>query len=123
MCYFASMNTLSFGKGNAKLAKDIVTFSLPAGWTCPGASACLARADRATGKLTDGATQAFRCFAASAEAMYKNVRDVRWQNFAALKGVADGDSLLFNLSLLIYEIIRNWLGFADAIPVDEYAVV
>jgi Gene product 88 len=92
MCHFSRMNTLSFGKGNAKLAKDIVTFSLPAGWTCPGASACLAKADRVTGKLTDGYYQTFRCFAASAEAMYQNVRDSRWQNFDALKGLGRTDT-------------------------------
>lgn len=30
------MTKLTFGKGNAKLDKAIITFSLPAGYTCPG---------------------------------------------------------------------------------------
>lgn len=77
---------LVFGEGNAKLGKRIHTFSLPAGWSCPGALSCLAKADKTTGKLTDGAQQQFRCFAASAEAMYTAVRESRWSNFEALKG-------------------------------------
>lgn len=83
------MNKLTFGKNNAKLGKgkvDIYTFSLPAGWSCPGALSCLAKADRQTGKLTDGAVQQFRCFAASAEARHTSVRVSRWRNFEALKG-------------------------------------
>ncbi|PYX53893.1 MAG: hypothetical protein DMG76_23620 [Acidobacteria bacterium] len=78
---------LKFGRGNAKLAKEIYTFSLPAGWTCPGAHACLARADRFSGKLTDGAEQSFRCFAASEEAAYPTVRLARWHNFDLLTGL------------------------------------
>lgn len=77
---------LAFGKGNAKLGKEISTFSLPAGWTCPGASQCLARANRETGKIRDGADQSFRCFAATAESAYRNVRESRWSNFEKLKG-------------------------------------
>jgi hypothetical protein len=77
---------LKFGKGNAKLGKEITTFSLPAGWTCPGASQCLAKANRDTGRIDDGKLQAFRCFAASAEAAYTNVRESRWHNFDLLKG-------------------------------------
>jgi phospholipid/cholesterol/gamma-HCH transport system ATP-binding protein len=34
---------LSFGHGNAKLDKEIYTFSLPSGWTCPFAEQCLAK--------------------------------------------------------------------------------
>jgi hypothetical protein len=75
---------LSFGEGNAKLADWIGTFSLPAGWTCPGAKACLARVSRETGTVTDGADVEFRCFSASQE-VRPNVRDSRWGNFDALK--------------------------------------
>jgi hypothetical protein len=79
------MTTLSFGKGNAKLGDEIVTFSLPAGYTCPGARDCLARVAR-NGGLTDGKQALFRCFAASAEAMYPSVRKSRWNNFDLLRG-------------------------------------
>jgi hypothetical protein len=41
-------NKLSFGTNNAKFANSVkrATFSIPAGWTCPGARDCLARVDR-----------------------------------------------------------------------------
>jgi hypothetical protein len=77
---------LKFGKGNAKLDKQIATFSLPAGFTCPGAALCMARANRETGKIADGPLQQFRCFAATAESAYRNVRESRWHNFDLLKG-------------------------------------
>jgi hypothetical protein len=48
---------------------------------------CLAKADRETGKITDGANQKFRCFAASME-WRGSVRDARWHNFDALKGLS-----------------------------------
>jgi hypothetical protein len=80
------MNTLlKFQQGNAKLGKNIYTFSLPAGHSCPFANDCLSKADKLTGKLTDGPNTQFRCFAASAEAVYPNVRIARWHNFDLLK--------------------------------------
>jgi hypothetical protein len=77
---------LKFNRGNAKLGRDIWTFSLPAGFACPGALECLSKANRETGKITDGASTKFRCFAASDEAQYKNTRLQRWHNFELLKG-------------------------------------
>lgn len=77
---------LRFGRGNAKLGKEVYTFSLPAGYTCPNANICLSRANRANGKITDGKHTQFRCYAASAEALYPNVRDSRWRNFNLIKG-------------------------------------
>ena len=79
-------NLLKFNRGNAKLGRDIWTFSLPAGFSCPGALECLSKANRETGKITDGADTKFRCFAASDEAQYKNTRNQRWHNFELLKG-------------------------------------
>lgn len=76
---------LKFGKGNAKLSKEIHTFSLPAGHSCPFAHSCEAKADRKTGKITDGKHQTFRCFAASQEALYPTVRNSRWHNFDILR--------------------------------------
>jgi hypothetical protein len=77
---------LRFGRGNAKLSGEIYTFSLPAGYACPGAFRCMAKADRQTGKLQDGPSQTFRCFAAGDEARYPNLRKLRWHNFDLLKG-------------------------------------
>jgi hypothetical protein len=77
---------LKFGLGNAKLGKRIHTFTLPSGYTCPGASACLTRADKVTGKITDGKAQTFRCFAASMEARLTPLRAKGWNNLELLKG-------------------------------------
>jgi hypothetical protein len=46
----------------------------------------MARADRETGKLSDGSKQEFRCFAASQEARMSSIRKSRWGNFELLKG-------------------------------------
>lgn len=81
------MEKLKFGKGNAKLGKKVVTFSLPAGYSCPFAKDCLSKADKETGKLTDGKDTQFRCFSASSESIYTNTRIARWHNYDLLKGL------------------------------------
>ena len=58
------MAKLSFSKGNRKLNElatdlglkksQVISFDLPAGHTCPMASECLSKADKITGKITDG---------------------------------------------------------------------
>ncbi len=85
-------NLLKFGEPNAKLKKlakklklKLKTFSLPAGHTCPGAKDCLSKANRETGKITDGPDTVFRCFAASAEAVYPSLRKAVWHNFDLIK--------------------------------------
>jgi len=82
-----SKSLLNFSNGNAKLSTAIATFSLPAGHSCPFAKECLSKASRLTGKIIDGQHCRFRCFAASQEAIYTNVRRSRWDNFEALKRV------------------------------------
>jgi hypothetical protein len=101
------LNKLIFGKGNAKLGKHIATFSLPSGFSCPGALECLSRANRKTGKITDGPQTRFRCFAASQEAAYPNVRFQRWHNFDSIKSLG-GDEMvsLISNSLPKERIIR-----------------
>ena len=81
-----NLKLLKFNRGNAKLGRDIWTFSLPAGYSCPGALECLSKANRETGKIKDGEHTKFRCFAASDEAQYENTRKQRWHNFELLKG-------------------------------------
>lgn len=76
---------LRFGWGNAKLSPAVGIFDLPAGYSCPFAKACHSRADRTTGKITDGKHTEFRCYAASMEARISTVRDKRWFNFEQLK--------------------------------------
>ena len=62
----------------------VFTLTLPAGWSCPGASECLAFADPLTGRIWDSPTLEFRCFAASAEAR-PSVRNLIWHNFNLLR--------------------------------------
>ena len=99
---------LSFGNGNSKLkalreaaaAKRgipaarvrILTLTLPAGWSCPGADECLAFADPVTGKIWDSPELKFRCFEASAE-RYENVRQQNWHNFNLLRRLKDEYSI------------------------------
>ena len=79
------MNRLKFSKATqqAKLKEvekwlgyrpEIYSFSLPSGYTCPFAVDCLSKADRVTGKITDGRDTLFRCFSASDEARSPNAR-------------------------------------------------
>lgn len=75
---------LKFARGNAKLNKRTAIFSLPAGHTCPGALLCMARANEHTGKITDGVHAEIRCYAASSENLFRNIRVSRWRNFRAL---------------------------------------
>lgn len=76
---------LYFAKGNAKIKNDTYTFSLPAGHTCPCAKECFSKADRKTGKISDGKFTKFRCYAVSAESLFLTVRKSRWNNFELLK--------------------------------------
>ena len=88
MCYGVGMtdkNKIAFGLGNAKLAKSISTFSLPAGHSCPFARECLSKTDHLTGRVTDGVHCRFRCFSATTEARATNVRKMRWHNFNLLR--------------------------------------
>ena len=85
----AVMELLRITFENAKL-KGIWHFSLPSGWSCPGAKNCHTKADRETGKITDLQTPdadgvIYRCYAAMDEARRPNVRKVRWDNFDLLK--------------------------------------
>ena len=89
---------LKFGDPNAKLKKltrkaglRLKTFTLPAGHTCPAAKDCFSRADRVTGKVTDGPDTIFRCFMASAEARSPSLRKLVWHNLGLIKdALVDG---------------------------------
>lgn len=82
-------NPLKFTIGNAKL-DGIITFSLPAGHSCPFAKECSSRTVlRENGQpgycIKDGFGCKFRCFAAIDEAIKPIVRKYRWHNFLSLK--------------------------------------
>jgi len=91
---------LQFSRENAKLQNiqdwaameeywgrqvKIRGFSLPAGYTCPAAKLCLSKADRVTGKITDGKHNEFRCFMASIEAYSPQLREMIWKNLNILR--------------------------------------
>jgi len=93
---------LAFNTRNAKLVgTGTATFSLPAGYTCPGACDCLAWFDRESNKLLDGPKAEFRCFAASLEALRPNVRKSVDRNLAILKDARSvkGMAEVINMSL------------------------
>lgn len=98
---------LKFGAGNAKLNRKIATFSLPAGHSCPFARDCLSKAGRGSGKIRDGKHTQFRCFAASQEATYPNVRENRWHNLDIIKGRSVNQiSDAIRRSLPVSDIVR-----------------
>ena len=90
-------NLLKFKNANGKLKKMakklgliLKTFTLPAGYTCPGAKDCLAYADRKTGKITDGEETEWRCFMASLEATFPSLRAMVWENLEMIRKALKG---------------------------------
>jgi hypothetical protein len=81
--------------GRRAIAK-VVAFSLPSGWSCPGALICKSVADLATGRITDGKDATIRCYAASDESLRPNVRAARWHNFNILRKL-DSESIFSEL--------------------------
>ena len=74
----------AFTKGNRYLFDpSAYAWNIPSGWTCPAAEQCLAKADRHTGKITNGAAQKFKCYSAMTE-RYPSVRKRLWANFEAV---------------------------------------
>ena len=86
------LEMLKFKDANGKLKKmakklgvTLKPFTLPSGYTCPGAKDCLAFADRKTGKITDGEDTEFRCFMASLEATFPSLREMVWNNLTLIR--------------------------------------
>ena len=95
----AETSLLKFQLGNAKL-NDVITFSLPAGHSCPFAKDCRSCAvlkdTRTTNNkkalrskpcgfgIQDGPDVKFRCFTAIDEVLRPHVRQSRWHNFLLL---------------------------------------
>jgi hypothetical protein len=103
-----------FPATRADLRKPIIySFSLPSGHTCPFALDCLSKADRVTGKITDGKNTKFRCFAASDEARSPQARAQRWHNFDLLRKIktVDGMVELIEASLpKAWDVLRIHIG-------------
>lgn len=86
-------NLLQVSATNTKFTKldstrRVYSISLPAGYTCPFAKDCHARAvlqNDGTRKIVDGPDTVFRCFSASQEAQYPATYAARHRNLALLK--------------------------------------
>ena len=99
-------NLLQVSATNTKFTKidstrRVYSISLPAGYTCPFARDCHARAvlqKDGTRKIVDGPDTVFRCFSASQEAQYKATHAARHRNLALLKA-SDNPSRLILESL------------------------
>jgi hypothetical protein len=83
---------IKFTKGNSYLPKGTWSFNLPSGWSCPHAKNCLSKAERDTGKITNGKDQTYPCYSARVE-RYPAVRKLVWDNFDGLTS-RDHDSMV-----------------------------
>lgn len=120
---------LTFSDENSKMDGNVTTFSLPAGWSCPFAKACLKKVKRdrfmdpekegtfkiskKTGEkvpykgdvqVSKGKDAEFDCYAANQEMQYDAVRANRWHNYdllieAGKEGGSDAQSDLILRSL------------------------
>jgi hypothetical protein len=95
--------------GNAKL-KNIISFSIASGWSCPFADKCLSKADAVTGKITDGKHTEFRCFSASQESLYPAVRKQRFGNFEALRKLRTVQEMADMINGALPKVKRNGEG-------------
>lgn len=93
---------LFFGTSNTKLRRQqTATFSIPAGYTCPGACECLAKFDIDKRKLVDGKNQKFRCYSASMAAARTTVRRSEHNNWKKLQDASS--------EMLMAELINDSL--------------
>lgn len=105
---------LKFGEGNAKLF-GIYTFTLPAGFSCPGASICLARAIKKgkRTKLWRSPDAEFTCYQATLESLFPSLHALAWHNFNLLKkckSVGQMGQLIHDSLPLGARIIRVHVG-------------
>ena len=75
----------------------IVSFDLPAGYTCPAAYICKTYANRLTGHVIDNKYSIVRCYASSQEVQYSKLRVLRWNNYDTLRELKDSQSIADNL--------------------------
>jgi hypothetical protein len=87
---------LKFSRANAKLRKlqqkmgmKLYSLSLPSGWSCPAALLCKSKAvvNPLTGRATiqDGPQTIFRCYSASQEVLYPDLRKLTEHNYSVLR--------------------------------------
>lgn len=112
---------LSFSTTNAKLVNTFTAaFSLPAGYTCPGACDCLAWFDRKENRLIDGPNSKHRCFAASLEAAFPSVRNSVDRNLAILQQAKTAEKMADIIDMSLPAIFfRNIRIHADGDFFDQ----
>lgn len=97
------MSKFLFCKANAKLVKlqnltgkRVMSFSTMSGYACPFAHNCLSKVKVANGKATlqDGPNTLYRCFSASQEVLFPNVRKHRQHNLEVLREYCNDASKL-----------------------------
>jgi hypothetical protein len=73
--------------------KKVYSFDILSGHSCPFANECLSKVvETSEGyRIQDGPNTEFRCFSASQEVIFTNVRKLRSANFEALKGLTSGE--------------------------------
>lgn len=79
---------------NKKTGKEIYSFDILSGISCPYANECKAKVVIVDGKrkIKDGKDMLYRCFSASQEAVYSNVYKLRSSNFNLLRSLkTEGD--------------------------------
>jgi hypothetical protein len=104
---------LGFSKSNSKmnvLAKflnfkktAVLSFDIPAGWTCAKAGICKGFAHKTTGKLTQ--VGRVKCYAVKQENYLPTVRAFRWNNFNQL--LACGKNTDKMVELILASIPKN----------------
>jgi hypothetical protein len=109
---------LTFSNDNDKVGKDITTFSLPAGWTCPFALDCKMKVDRYTKEREYGDKNKFECYAAWMEIQYHYVRENRWHNYDLLKE-ANGVNEKAELILRSIKFHEKEHGKIDSLRIHE----
>jgi hypothetical protein len=126
---------LKFSAGNAKLQnRGIAVFSLPAGYTCPGAAGCLSKFSRENNVIVDGPRLRYRCYAASQEAVYPSLRRATDHNLRLLREAktTEGMADLISFSLpgfyfdkirihqdgdfFSLDYMRAWIKVAESMP-------
>ena len=99
---------LKFSKINAKLeGQGILTFKLPAGYSCPGAKDCRTFVDPDLGTVRDAPGQKYRCYMATLEALRPLMRELAWNNFNELTAAR---TTVRMVELLTEAMPKGWRG-------------
>lgn len=88
-------------------------FSQPAGrgHSCPYAKDCDSKADRYTGKITDGLMSKFRCWEATSESYQKGMRAQSWYNLDLLRPIRTAEGQYDLIQRSLEELPRNVNAF------------